>query len=155
MRRNKKEGGKGAARNTERRRKRGIGWMKEVSKGREGEGWEYEFKKVMLGSFWNCHFLFSYVYVNIYFFIVRNLKAPRAKIKHVTDILEQFVVPVASFLGDNFISQHDNARLHSVRIVSEYLDEIGIASMQWPARSQDLNPIENLWDMMGQRVRAL
>jgi hypothetical protein len=44
---------------------------------------------------------------------------------------------------------------HSVRIVSEYLDEIGIASMQWPARSQDLNPIENLWDMMGQRVRAL
>jgi hypothetical protein len=91
----------------------------------------------------------------LFFLIVRNLKAPRAKIKHVTDILEQFVVPVASFIGDNFIFQHDNARLHSVRIVSEYLDEVGIASMQWPARSQDLNLIENLWDMMGQRVRAL
>jgi hypothetical protein len=32
----------------------------------------------------------------------------------------------------------------SVRIVSEYLDEGCIASMQWPARSQDLNPIENV-----------
>jgi hypothetical protein len=39
---------------------RGIGWMKEVWKRRERERWEYEFKKVMLGSFWNCHFLFVF-----------------------------------------------------------------------------------------------
>jgi hypothetical protein len=59
------------------------------------------------------------------------------------------------FIGDNFILQHDNARPHSVRIVSEYLNEVGIASKQWPARSQDLNPIANVWDMMRRRVRAL
>ncbi|KAJ3621595.1 hypothetical protein MTP99_003711 [Tenebrio molitor] len=35
------------------------------------------------------------------------------------------------------------------------MDEDGIASMQWPARSQDLNPIENVWDMMRRRVWAL
>jgi hypothetical protein len=74
---------------------------------------------------------------------------------YVTDILEQYVVPFAPFIGDNFIFQHDNARPHSVRIVSEYSDEVGIASMQRPARSQDLNPIENVWDMMRRRVRAL
>jgi hypothetical protein len=73
---------------------------------------------------------------------------------YVTAILEQYVVPFASFIGDNFIFQHDNARPHSARIVSEYLDEVGIASMQWSARSPDLNPIENVWDMMGRRVRA-
>jgi hypothetical protein len=31
-------------------------------------------------------------------------------IVYVTDILEQYVVPFAPFIGDNFIFQHDNAR---------------------------------------------
>jgi hypothetical protein len=81
---------------------------------------------------------------------------------YVTDILEQYVVPFAPFMEqyavpfeDNFIFQHDNARPHSVRIVSEYLDEVGIASMQWLARNQDHEPIENVLDMMRRRVRAL
>jgi hypothetical protein len=74
---------------------------------------------------------------------------------YVTDILEQYVVPFAPFIWDNFIFQYDNARPHSVRIVSEYLDEVGIASMQWPARSQNLNPTENGWDMMGRRGQVL
>jgi hypothetical protein len=38
-------------------------------------------ENVMLGNFWNCHFLFSNVYV-FFFLIVRNLKARRVKIKH-------------------------------------------------------------------------
>jgi hypothetical protein len=46
---------------------------------------------------------------------------------YVTDILEQYVVP---FVEDNFIFQHHNTRPHSIIIVSEYLDEGGIASMQ-------------------------
>jgi hypothetical protein len=64
------------------------------------------------------------------------------------------VVPFAPFIGDNFVFQHHNARPHSVRIMSEYLDEVGIASIQWPARSQDINPMENVWDMMGRRLQA-
>jgi hypothetical protein len=39
--------------------------------------------------------------------------------------------------------------------VSEYLDEVDIASVHWPARCQDLNPKDNVWGMMGRRVRAL
>jgi hypothetical protein len=66
---------------------------------------------------------------------------------YVIDILEQYVVPFAPFIGDNFIFQHDN--------VSEYLDEVDIASMQWSARSQEINSIENVLDVTGRRVRAL
>jgi hypothetical protein len=45
-------------------------------------------------------------------------------------ILHQYVVPFATIFGDNFIFQHDNAKPHSARIVSEYLDEVSITSMQ-------------------------
>ncbi|KAJ3634841.1 hypothetical protein MTP99_007784 [Tenebrio molitor] len=69
---------------------------------------------------------------------------------YVTDILEQYVVPFTPFIRDNL-----PARPHSVRIVSDYLDEVGFVSMEWPTRSQDLNRIENVWDMMGRRVWAL
>jgi hypothetical protein len=75
---------------------------------------------------------------------------------YVTDILQQYVVPFTPFIGDNIIFKHDYARPQSVRIGSEYLDEVGFAFiMQWPARSQYLNRIENVWDMMGRRVWAL
>jgi hypothetical protein len=69
---------------------------------------------------------------------------------YVTDILEQYVVPFTPFIRDNL-----PARPHSIKIVSDYLDEVGFASMEWPTRSQDLNRIENVCNMMGRRVWAL
>ncbi|KFM59984.1 Transposable element Tc3 transposase, partial [Stegodyphus mimosarum] len=66
-------------------------------------------------------------------------------------ILEQHV---HFFRGAQFVFMDDNARPHRANIVSECLQSEDITRMDWPAFSPDLNPVEHVWDMLGQRVAA-
>lgn len=70
------------------------------------------------------------------------------------NVLEEHVVPFAPFVGNDFLFMQDNARPHTARIVTQYLDEVGIERLQWPARSPDINPIEHVWDELGRRIRS-
>lgn len=54
--------------------------------------------------------------------------------------------------GLNWIFQQDNAAIHSARYTKNFLDEKNVPLLQWPAISPDLNPIENLWRIITQRV---
>ncbi|GFX36085.1 DDE_3 domain-containing protein [Trichonephila clavipes] len=52
------------------------------------------------------------------------------------------------------VFQQDNCTSPKFRLVISWLDEHGFdfSVMSWPPRSQDLNPIEHLWDVLEQGV---
>ena len=41
---------------------------------------------------------------------------------------------------------------HTEHTVNDYLQNEAIETMQWPAMSPDMNPIEHVWDVIGRKI---
>ena len=55
-------------------------------------------------------------------------------------------------MGPGAILQEDNVTPHQARVVTGFLQQHQVTQMDWPAHSLNLEPIENLWDILGCHV---
>ena len=53
-----------------------------------------------------------------------------------------------------FKFMHDRAPPHRAKAVSRWLEARGVPLLPWMAKGADLNPIENLWNVLGAEVQA-
>ncbi|GBM29268.1 hypothetical protein AVEN_155221-1 [Araneus ventricosus] len=76
------------------------------------------------------------------------------------NIQDDQVLPFSQHLHDEYtlvtpIFQDDNSTVHRAGRICDLFDEHShtLWHLDWSAKSPDLNPIENLWDMLEQRVK--
>ena len=68
-------------------------------------------------------------------------------------ILENQLLPSAqNMYGRNWRLQQDNDPKHTSRVAKEFIAENGICVIDWPSNSPNLNPIENMWQIMKNNV---
>jgi len=72
---------------------------------------------------------------------------------HLLPYIDQVVTP-----GKEIVCMHDNGPIHTAKVVRECFAHHRIILLDWPARSPDVNPIENIfgfitndWDKNGER----
>lgn len=70
-----------------------------------------------------------------------------------TRVIEHVLIPfMKTFHDDNVIFQQDNAPCHVSRASTKFISEKNIRTLDWPANSPDLSPIENLWGLLKRKV---
>lgn len=71
------------------------------------------------------------------------------------NVLQRRMVPQAKdwFPDDEFVFMHDGAPCHQAKTIKSFLNTKEISVLPWPGNSPDMNPIENLWAIVKNRMK--
>ena len=69
-------------------------------------------------------------------------------------ILDAYQEHLPAIMDDDSerVFMQDNARVHTSKLVMDWLDKQGYPVMTWPPYSPDLNPIEMVWHKIKQHI---
>lgn len=76
--------------------------------------------------------------------------------KYITEILSRRLIPQIQdwYQSNEAIFQQDNAPCHVSKRTMAFFENSEIQVLSWPPSSPDMNPIENLWAIIKNKIRA-